>query len=237
VIHLLEHAPDVLRFYREFCQTLPDEAMAGAAILTAPGGPPVCAMILGWSGPDLAAGERALAPARAFGQPIQDTIGPISYCARQGLLDEPNAVVGLQRYWKSGYSTDLNDGLIATLAQAGATFSSPMSAMLMIRVSGQATRIPAGETAFGLRQAQWDLNVVAQWEDPTETVHTAWAKELWSSIEPQIAPSTYLNHLAGDDSPERVRASYGPSYTRLSQIKRQYDPTNLFRLNANIEPA
>ncbi len=237
VIHLLEHGKDVLRFYREFSTNLPDKAGAFAAVLTAPGGPPVVAMVLGYNGP-IEEGIEVLKPARSFGTPIMDTVAPITYSARQGLLDEPNAVHGLQRYWKSGFATDLSDDLIDVVLEAGSRFSSPMSAILFIRVHGQATRVPADSTAFGMRQAQWDMNAVSQWTDPAESpTHIAWTREVWSKVEPLISAGTYLNHLAGDDSPERVRASYGPSIARLAQIKAKYDPSNLFRLNANIPPA
>ena len=237
VIHMLDQARDVLRFYREFSSNIPDQAGAFAGLLTAPGGPPVVAMILGYTG-SLEEGERVLAPARSFGSPIMDTVGPMTYCDRQTLLDEPNAIHGLQRYWKSGFSADLSDAFIDTAIAAASTFTSPMSALLFIRVAGQATRIPPSETAFGLRQAQWDVNVVAQWEDPGESPkHTMWAKDSWGKIEPLITGSAYINHISSDDSPEKVRASYGPGLGRLSQIKKQYDPNNLFRINANIQPA
>jgi len=237
VIHLLQDAPKVLRFYRDFSANVPDKAAVFAGLLTAPDGPSVVAMILGYTG-DLAEGERVLAPARAFGSPIQDTVGPMSYCARQGLLDEPNAIHGIQRYWKSGYSADFNDSLIDTAVDAAGTFVSPMSAMLFIRVSGQATRVPPSETAVGLRQAQWDCNVVSQWMDPSESPkHIAWTRDVWGRIEPNISSSAYINHIAGDDSPEKVRASYGPGIDRLMKIKKAYDPTNMFRINANIQPA
>jgi hypothetical protein len=237
VIHLLKDAPAVLRFYREFCQTLPDEAAAFAAVLTAPGGPPVVAMILGYNG-DIADGERILAPARKFGTPIQDTVGLMTYSERQALLDEPNAIHGIQRYWKSGFATDLNDDLIDTIVAAGGSFSSPLSAVLFLRVHGKATRVPAADTAFGMRQAQWDCSVLSQWENAAQSAHhTDWTRALWARMEPLISSSAYVNHLAGDDSQEKVRASYGANHGRLAKIKATYDPTNLFRINANIEPA
>jgi FAD/FMN-containing dehydrogenase len=237
VLHTLDQAPAVLRFYRDFCATLPDQAAAFAGVLTAPGGPPVVALILGYNGP-LEEGERVLAPARAFGTPMMDTIGPMSYVERQGILDDPNAIVGLQRYWKSGFATELSDELIDLVCKTGAAFSSPLSAMLFIRVHGQATRVPVDETAFGARQAQWDFNVVGQWSDPAESqTHIAWTRAVWAQVEPLISGSAYINHIAGDDSPEKVRASYGPGLARLSEIKAKYDPTNLFRINANIAPA
>ena len=236
VIHLLQDAPEVLRFYRDFSANVPDKAAAFAGLLTAPDGPPVVAMILGYNG-DLAEGERVLAPARAFGSPIQDVVGPMSYCARQSLLDEPNAIHGIQRYWKSGYSADFNDSLIDTAVDAAGTFISPMSAMLFVRVSGKATRVPSGDTAVGLRTAQWDCNVVSQWLDPSESPkHIAWARDVWAKIDPLISQSAYINHIASDDSPEKVRASYGPGIDRLTKIKKTYDPANMFRINANIQP-
>ena len=237
VIYPLDQAREVLRFYRAFSAGIPDAAGAFAALLTAPGGPPVVAMILGYNGP-IEEGERVLAPARAFGSPIQDTVGPISYCARQSLLDEPNAIHGIQRYWKSGFSSDFSDAFIDVAVDEAAAFSSPMSAMLFVRVHGQATRVPPMDTAFGLRQAQWDVNVVGQWMDPAESpFHIAWVRKAWGRVEPLISASAYINHIAGDDSPEKVRASYGPGLGRLAQVKAKYDPANMFRINANILPA
>jgi len=236
LIHTLDQGGSVLRFYRDFSSTLPDKAEAFAGVLTAPAGPPVVAMIVGYNG-DLAEGERVLAPALNFGSPIMNTVGPMTYCERQTLLDEPNAIHGLQRYWKSGFATDLSDQLIDTVVEAGATFTSPLSAMLFIRVHGHATRVPAGDTAFGMRQGQWDCNVIGQWEEPAESAkHTAWVKGVWAGMEPFLSASAYINHIAGDDSPEKVRASYGPGLQRLSKIKSKYDPGNMFRINANIAP-
>jgi FAD/FMN-containing dehydrogenase len=98
--------------------------------------------------------------------------------------------------------------------------------------------VPSGATAFGLRQEQWDFNVISQWTEARETdAQIAWTRELWSRLEPLISGSAYVNHLAGDDRPEKVRASFGANYERLSALKRQYDPMNVFRLNANIVPA
>ncbi len=98
--------------------------------------------------------------------------------------------------------------------------------------------MPEAETAFGMRREQWDCNLISCWEDPAENeAQIAWTREVWARIEPTISGSAYVNHLAGDDSVEKVRASYGANIDRPSQIKAQYDPTNLFRLNPNIPPA
>src|SRR5260370_19919593 len=101
VIHPLAAAGSVLRFYRDFCMQLPDEAEAYAAILTSPDGQPVIALILGYNGP-LADGEQGLQAARQFGSPVADTVRPIPYVQRQRLIDDLG-VHGIHRYWKSGF--------------------------------------------------------------------------------------------------------------------------------------
>src|SRR5262249_12119501 len=97
VLSPLARARDGLRFYRDLCQTLPAEAEAYTALLTAPDGKPASALILGYNGP-IEEGVKVLAPARQFGKPIADLVGPVPYKARQTMLDDPNAVHGLHRY-------------------------------------------------------------------------------------------------------------------------------------------
>jgi FAD/FMN-containing dehydrogenase len=238
VLHPLEKATAMLQFYREFCQTLPDEAgLSAAGLLTLPDGVPVAAMILGYNG-TLEEGERVLAPARGFGTPLADVIQPMTYAARQTLLDEGFAAHGVQRYWKSGYADQLTDAMIDLLVEGAHNFPSPMSAIAMFRNQGALTRVPADATAFALRDQVWDVNVVAQWVDNAESERNiAWARNVWSQVEPLTGGRVYINHFAGDDRPERVRASYGANYERLVTLKRKYDPDNLFRLNPNIKPA
>ena len=103
---------------------------------------------------------------------------------------------------------------------------------------GAATRPLATETAFAARRAQWDFDAIGQWPDAaTSDQHIAWVRGLWTRFEPQLLGTAYINHLAADDRPETIRASYGENYSRLRQVKAMYDPTNLFRMNANISPA
>ena len=236
VIHPLEQAQAVLRFYREFSSELPDEAEAYAVLLTTPEGIPVVGLILGYNGP-IEEGERVLAPARQFGEPLADLVQPMPYVARQSMLDEGNAVHGIHRYWKSGFTETISDELLDVLIEGARGASSPMSAILFFNIHGAGGRVPANATAVGLRGNKWDLNVISQWIDPAESPqHIAWTRELWGQIEPLISGSAYLNHLAGDDKPEKIRASFGSNYERLVALKQQYDPTNLFRVNPNVEP-
>ncbi|MBV9578940.1 MAG: FAD-binding oxidoreductase, partial [Chloroflexi bacterium] len=107
VIHPFGEARAVLRFYRDFCQDLPDEAEAYTAIMTTPDGQRVIALIVGYTG-DLSVGERVLAPARHFGSPVADLVQPMPYVTRQKMLDDLG-VHGLHRYWKSGFIPRLSD--------------------------------------------------------------------------------------------------------------------------------
>ncbi|MBV9248087.1 MAG: BBE domain-containing protein, partial [Acetobacteraceae bacterium] len=236
VLHPLERAREVLRFYRDFCATLPDEAEAFAGLLTHDGAP-VLALLLGYNGP-IATGEKVLAPARQFGKPIADLVGPMPYKIRQTLIDEPNAKHGLHRYWRSAFTDQISDELIDRLIAGAAAFSSPLSLLGLFYVHGAAARVPATATAFSARRPLWDFDIIGQWSDPAEASgHIAWVRDQWSRLEPELLGTVYINHFAPDDKPEKIRASYGENYTRLRELKAVYDPMNLFRVNANISPA
>jgi FAD/FMN-containing dehydrogenase len=236
VLYPLDQTRDMLRFYRDFCATLPDEAEAYAALLTAPQGIPVGAMLLGYNGP-ISEGEKVLAPARQFGKPIADLVGPMPYTARQMILDDPNATHGLQRYWRSALTETVSEELIDLLVDGASKFSSPLSAIIFFYMHGAAVRVSPTDTAFAARRTQWDLDVIGQWANSAESSsHIAWVKSFWDRLEPHLPGRAYVNHLSSDDRPEKVRVSFGQNYDRLRLVKSVYDPTNLFRLNANIAP-
>jgi FAD/FMN-containing dehydrogenase len=237
VLHPIARAKEVLRFCREFGQTLPDEAFVLGALLTTPDGVPMAAMLLSHNGP-IEAGERVLEPARAFGPPVVDLVKPMPYVVRQTLLDAGFAEHSVQRYWKSGFADTLSDELIDVLVKGAAESPSPQTAIAWYPIHGATTRVAADATAYALRRSLWDVNVVAQWLDPADSErHVAWTRRLWAQIDPLTTGTTYINHMAGDDRPERVRASYGGNYEKLVALKNTYDPTNLFRLNPNIRPS
>ena len=236
MLHPFDKAKEVLQFYREFSAGLPDEAEAYAGMLTSPDGQPVVALILGYNGP-IEEGEKVLAPAREFGDPLADLVQPMPYRVRQSLLDDPMAIHGIQRYWKSGFTKTLDDELLDVLIEAASSFSSPMTQIVFFHIHGAATRVPLGETAFGSRESKWDFNIVTQWTDSAESdQHIGWTRDHWSRVEEITDGSAYINHIAGDDKPERVPISFGANYNRLVTLKQQYDPQNLFRINPNIKP-
>ena len=237
VIYPLDQAREALRFYRDFCPGLPDEAEAYCGLLTSPEGMPVFALILGYNGP-IEDGEKVLAPARRFGRPVADLVGPMPYRARQMMLDEPNATHGLHRYWRSAFTEQISDRVIDVLVENAASFSvSAQRPDLLLHARGRDARpadrdrVRGAPAPVGLR-----CHRAVDGRCPVRE-HIAWVRALWSQLEPHLEGSAYVNHLAEDDRPEKVRASFGENYGRLRQLKAVYDPTNLFRINANIAPA
>jgi FAD/FMN-containing dehydrogenase len=235
VIHPISEAKAVLRFYRDFSRSCPDEMLAAAALMTSPDGAPVAVIIASHIG-DLSAGERLMAPLRKFGTPLADTIAPTTYVELNTLFDAAVPYGGVQRYWKSSFLKELGDDLLDVMTARAAKMLSPMSMVLFFHMHGAATRVDRDETAFGLRQDQWDYDVISQWTDPAETAqHVQWTREFWTAVEPFATGEVYVNHLDAEEA-TRIRAAYGGHYDRLVALKNKYDPTNLFRLNQNIKP-
>ena len=154
------------------------------------------------------------------------------------MLDAPNTMHDLHRYWRSAFTEQISDTLIDVAVDAAARFSSPMNALFFFHVHGAATRVPPADTAFAARRPQWDFDAIGVWTDSAESAgHIGSIREIWSRAEPHLKGSAYVNHIAADDQPEKVRASFGENYARLRELKVVFDPGNLFRVNANIPPA
>ena len=235
VIYPMSQAKEVLRFYREFSRTCPDELTAFAALMTSPEGDPVVAVIVNYMG-DIAEGERLLEPVRKFGSPVADTVGPMSYCDLNSMIDGAFPYGEVQRYWKSSFIKNLGDQVIDILVDGASTMLSPMSMVALFHVHGAATRVAADETAFGLREDQWDYDIISQWTDPSETdKHIQWTRDFFKRVEPFTTGGVYINHLDAEEA-DRIQGAYGGNYERLLALKNKYDPTNLFRLNQNIKP-
>jgi FAD/FMN-containing dehydrogenase len=234
VIHPMERAREVLRFYRDFTRDNPDELIAYAALLTAPDGHPVVAIALCYTG-DLAAGERAIAPVRQFGPPLVDMIRPMDYHDLVCMLDD-GVRRGRHYYSKANTLPELTDGVIEAVAAAGERLTSPGSQLLIQHMHGAAARVAPDATAFSLRQDCYVVDGIAGWDEGDEAPHVAWARSLWNATEPYATSGIYVNFL-GDEGAGRVRASYGANYERLVAVKDRYDPTNTFHLNQNIVPS
>ena len=160
------------------------------------------------------------------------------YAVRQTLLDEPNARNGLHRYWRSAFAGHLSDQFIDAAVDAAASFTSPLSAMLFFYMHGAAARVPAADTAFSARRVQWDFDVIGQWDTPAESDrHIGWVRaSVGRDGTPHGGPRLHQPHRRRRPTREGPRL-LRIQPRRLRQLKAQYDPTNLFRLNPNITPA
>ena len=235
LVHPRERAREMLRFYRDFMATAPEELTAYAAIVTTPDGMPAAAMISCWSG-DIAEGERVLAPMRAYGPPLLDAVQPMPFPLMQQMLDG-DFPDGSNNYWKASFVPKLTDEVIDLLVEYGNRMRSPISAVIVEFYGGAPGRVGISESAFAQRAAEFNVGMIAQWIDPAETaVHVAWARDMYDAFEPHSSGMHLLNFQseAGDDV---VRAAFGKNYARLAEVKRKYDPANFFSLNQNIKAA
>ncbi len=235
VVHPIERTEELLRFYRAYAHAAPDELTAYASIVGRPNGTPMAAIAVCYDGP-IAEGERLLAPLRAFGTPLADMIRPMSYLEVVHMLDA-GSPDGRKYYDRANSLAELNDEVIATIADYAATRTSPFSQILIQHIHGAAARIdPAATAAHALRGEQFLLGIVAAWEDDDAETHQSWVRAFWSETRQFARAGTYINFLSEDEG-GRVQSSYGPNYERLVAIKAKYDPANVFRLNQNIKPA
>jgi FAD/FMN-containing dehydrogenase len=238
IAHPLEAAKDVLRFYREFTQSVPDELTVFAGLVHAPDNPDVklAAMVPCHAGaPEQA--QRDLAPLREFGEPLVVDVGPMPYPVMNTLLDGAFPR-GALYYWKSSFVGDLSDELIDVAVERFESTPSPMNAILFEHFHGAVTRVGATETAVPHRDHGYNLLLPSVWLDPADTdANVAWTRATFDLASPYFAGRRWLNYLGDDDGLDAVRAAYGPNYDRLVELKRRYDPANVFHLNHNIDPA
>jgi FAD/FMN-containing dehydrogenase len=234
VVHPMTRARDVLRFYRDFTASAPDELTAYTALLTAPDGHPAVAIIVCYCGA-LEEGERVVAPVRRFGPPIVDMIQPMDYLDVIQIIDAANPP-GHSYYEKGCSVKQLTDEAIDAIVAAGTAMTSPYSVVLLQYMHGAASRIPPRETAFALRGEYYLPLFVAQWPAGAGDRHVAWARTSWTALQPFAADGTYVNFMAADET-DRVRAAYGANYERLVALKNRYDPTNFFCHNQNVPPS
>jgi FAD/FMN-containing dehydrogenase len=235
VLHPLSAAREALRFWREFVATAPDALGTQAAFLTAPDGTRVLAMIVCWAGP-IAEGERVLAPLRTFGTPLADNVEVMPYRRMQALL-EPGFPPGMRNYWKSNFLSELSDAAIDALIGAFARVPSSTTAIAIEDVRGAVHRVHEDATAFAHRGERFNLLIVGIWRGrENDTAHMRWVRELWDALQPFASRRVYVNYL-GEEGRDRIKEAYGEAkYERLVQLKRKYDPQNLFRSNQNIAP-
>ena len=237
VAHPFPNARNVLRFFRETCATLPDEMMMAAGLLTAPDGSgnKLVGLLAAHCG-SLADGEAAVKPIKAFGAPVLDGMGPISYCQQNGLLDA-SLPKGALNYWKSHFLTDLSDDAVDAMIETFGQCPSPMSQIVIEHFHGAASRVPVQDTACAMRITGFNVVLISQWMDLTENDrHIAWCRDTYAKLAPYLGETRYVNYMDHDEAGDPAAIAYGPNYARLRDLKTKYDPENVFHINVNIRP-
>ncbi|MDH3223813.1 MAG: FAD-binding oxidoreductase, partial [Gemmatimonadota bacterium] len=243
IVHPIADAPAVLRAYRDFTDSAPDEVTVWVVLRKAPPlpflpqevhGTEVLVLAAMYTG-DLKAGEQALAPLRAIGHPIADVIGPHAFVDWQQAFD-PLLTPGARNYWKSHDFEGLSDGLIDTVLEAVGELPDPQTEIFIGQLGGAQSRIPSGNTAYRGRGAGFLMNVHGRWDDPAkDTACVDWCRSVFARTEPFAMGAAYVNFLTAEEA-ERLETAYGDAWARLRTVKKTYDPDNRFRMNQNIPP-
>jgi len=238
VAHPIDAAGQVLRFYREFTAAAPDELEVNGALVHAPDGSGMrlaAIAVCHCGSPEQA--EADLKPLLEFGSPVMVQVGPMPYPQVNTLFDDAYPR-GALNYWKSSFMREPDDSAIDTMVDRFASCPSIMSGLFLEHWHGAAVRVGASDTAVPHREAGSNFLVTSVWTDPAATdENVAWTRQTFAALEPHFAQRRYLNYLDADDVGDAVQAAYGPNFARLAEVKRRYDPDNLFRLNVNVEPA
>ncbi len=244
MVYPLADARDVLRHYRDFCAVAPDELSVWAVMRKAPllpflppdvHGTEVLVLAAMYAG-DMKSGEKALAPLRAYGTPIADVIGPHTFVGFQAAFD-PLLTPGARNYWKSHDFLELSNDVLDTLIEHVRTLPDPQCEVFIAQMGGATNRVPADATAYPHRDAQFIMNVHGRWDDPAaDDACIAWCRALFEATAPHATGGVYVNFMTEEET-DRVKAAYGASHARLAELKKTYDPHNVFRMNQNIRPA
>src|SRR5947209_7351548 len=238
-----EHDAELMRLFREWAPNVPDDITAALNLTTAPPlpvvpeewhGKKVIALIAVSTGP----ADQAEPNFRAFreaAEPVADLLGPMPYQAMQTLLD-PLWPKGIHAYFKATNLARLDDEFVGRLCEIHLAAPGPQCEMHVHQMGGRLGRVADDATAFGERSMPFVLNAVTGWHDPSQAeAHTHWARSLIEAASDASTGRAYVNFL-GD--PDAAQAAYGQdTYARLVSLKNDYDPTNVFRLNQNIEPS
>jgi FAD/FMN-containing dehydrogenase len=235
-------APEVIRFYRDYIGQAPDKVGGGVALLTAPPEPfvpaelqgkPAVGIVYCYVG-DVADGEVAAQPLRSFASPAVDLIQPMPYVALQSMLDG-GMPTGVHEYFKIDWLSSLSDEAIDTVVRHADQLPAPFGQLILAPMGGAVRRSAEKDIALSVVDAPWLYFCLSMWMDPAEDErNTAWARGFAAAMR-EFAHGTAFSNFIEPDEGGRLRASYGEErYRRLVEVKRRWDPDNLFRLNQNI---
>jgi FAD/FMN-containing dehydrogenase len=236
-------ARQILTKYRQFIKSAPEELNVWVVLRQAPPlpflpenvhGKEVVVLPIFYCGA-VAEGEKLIAPLRAFGDVVGEHIGAQPYADWQKAFD-PLLTPGARNYWKSHNFTELADGALNSVIDFAGTLPSPQCEIFIGLIAGAPNRIAVNATAYAARDAKLVLNVHGRWDEAKDDQKCiAWARDFFKASAPYASGGAYVNFMT-DEEGDRVAAAYGSNYERLVEIKRRYDPDNVFHTNQNIKP-
>ena len=241
----LEDAANILHAWKAFVEHAPDEITSDFIFWSIPVHPQIDPQLVGtpvvipvgaYAGTPEEA-MRELQPLREFGTPVFD----LSHTARYvDILSgfDPYFPDTQRYYWKSLSFNELTTEVVEAVAALGMEKPSRKSLFSLRILGGAMSRIPEDATAYGNRDALYNLSIDTTWDDPADDERMiAWTREAWSKVHELTGGGVYLNFAGlGEDNDDLARGAYGRNYERLREVKRKYDPDNLFRGNVNIAP-
>ena len=240
----LRDAGTVLRAYREFIVDAPEQFGGFPAWQIAPPlpfipeerhGETMLAFVACWAGP-MEDGEKALKPLRDAAPVVAEHVGAMPYPALNSAFDALYPPGGLQHYWKANFVKELTDDAIEAHLEHGPRVPVVNSTVHIYPVNGACNRVASDATAFAYRDATFATVIAGMWPDPAENdANIAWVRDYYDATAPLSEEGGYINFMSGDDQ-DRIRSNYRGNYDRLVEVKRTYDPDNLFHLNQNIRP-
>ncbi len=240
----LEKAPEVMRFYGDFIVNAPEELNGVFAFLVVEPVEPfpehlhnknVCGALLCYVGP-MEKAEKVVRPLVELTEPELVGLGPMPFPVLQTVFDAVSPP-GLPNYWKADFVTELSDGVIAAHSEFGPRVPNPLSGCVTFSTGGAARRIGNSDSAWSYRDANFSHVIFAVDSDASAMpAHIDWVREYWEALHPYSAGGAYVNFMM-EEGEDRIAGSYRDNYARLAEIKRKYDPGNLFRMNQNIKPS
>ena len=237
VVHPYAAARDALRFYRDFAASTPDDLTVFAVLAFMPdeADPSFVFALCHAGSPEQA--EADARPLIEYGTPTLVQLGTMPYPAINTLFDEGNPWGGLN-YWKSNFMGALGDDAIEAIVNSFRSCSSPLASVVLEHFHGTVSRIDVSTTAVPHRGPGFNYVLASVWLDSQASdANVAWTRQTYAAVEPHFHDGRWVNYLGDDETTQRVRDAYGPHYARLVDVKRKYDPDNLFRLNHNIPTA
>jgi FAD/FMN-containing dehydrogenase len=239
----IEETENILKFYREYIKDAPEQMGAFPAFQIAPPLPFIpedrhgdmfVAIVACWSG-DPAEGERQFKAFHDLAEVKAEMVGPVPYPAINAAFDGLFPT-GIRQYWKGNFVKELTDDAIAAHVRHGPKAPTVSSTMHLYPINGACHRVAPNATAFGHRDANFSMVILAASDNPDDDEdNTQWVRDYSDAVAPHSEVGGYVNFMDDDDN-DRIRANYGGNFDRLVEIKRKYDPDNVFRINQNISP-